>query len=365
MNVMDTADTEAAQARALLADGLDSFMAQHPGPARIRRVRESGSGIDPAFWKAAAEAGWFGLRVPEPLGGSGLGLAELAVMMHALGRNLAPEPVAACVVLAGGVLARCPATPLRDRLLTAMIAGGLRPAFAWQEAPDVHDPAAVVTMSREGRLTGCKQVVHGAAGADGFVVTAQDGLYWVAAAQSGLSLDAMVDGTYLGRLALHDAAAERLAEGDVAALVEIALDEARLAVAAELIGIMDYALTTILEYLRTRKQFGVAIGSFQVLQHRAVDLWIQYRLAKAVLNRAIAVFHGTPRDRVLAVSAAKARASDAALLIGRQGIQLHGGMGYTDACDIGLCLKRALTLSAFLGNAQQQRRRFASHKAAA
>ena len=95
---MDTADFEAAQARALLADGLDSFMAQHPGPARIRRVRESGSGIDPAFWKAAAEAGWFGLRVPEPLGGSGLGLAELAVMMHALGRNLAPEPVAAPTV---------------------------------------------------------------------------------------------------------------------------------------------------------------------------------------------------------------------------------------------------------------------------
>jgi len=127
-----------------------------------------------------------------------------------------------------------------------------------------------------------------------------------------------------------------------------------------LLGVMSRALELTLTYVGQREQFGRAIGSFQAIQHRLVDLFIQQELSRNTLARAVAVFDTThdPARRAAAVSAAKARASDAALLITRQAIQLHGGIGFTDECDIGLYMKRALVLAAWLGNAGVHRARF-------
>jgi alkylation response protein AidB-like acyl-CoA dehydrogenase len=225
----------------------------------------------------------------------------------------------------------------------------------------------VRTTVTAGRLSGRKCFVVPAATADGFLVTAGGAnglaLHWIPANAEGvsISLDASVDGGFVGTVTFDRAAATLLADGpDVSPIIDAALDEACLAAAAELVGVMSAALDMTLAYTRQRVQFGVAIGSFQALQHRLVDLWMQAQLSRAALRRAIAAFDAEPLARALAVTAAKARASDAALLIARQGIQLHGGMGYTDACDIGLCLKRAVMLSAFLGNGTVQRRRFAA-----
>jgi alkylation response protein AidB-like acyl-CoA dehydrogenase len=363
---------DSAETGRLLAESVAAFVASHPGPARIRALRGTRPGVDRAIWREAAEAGWLGLRLPETVGGAALGVAELAVLTEGLGRGLAPEPVVATVVLAGGVLARAPASPRRDALLAAMAAGELVPALAWQETANDCDPARLETVAVDARLSGRKCFVVAAGAADGFVVTARSAvgpaLFWLAADAPGLRLvlDETVDGGWSGTLDLDNAAAEPIAAGpDVVAWLEEALEEARLAAAAELLGVMSAALDITLDYVRQRRQFDAPIGSFQALQHRLVDMWIQRELCQASLRRAVATFDAGGRERALTVSAVKARCSDAGLLIGRQGIQLHGGMGYTDACDIGLCLKRAVVLAAFLGNATQQRRRFAALSAEA
>ncbi len=145
-------------------------------------------------------------------------------------------------------------------------------------------------------------------------------------------------------------------------IIDAVVDEARLLAAAELVGVMTQALETTLDYVKQREQFGQPIGKFQALQHRLVDLWIQTELARSSVIRGVQTFEATTDAavRTEAAGAAKARASDAAMLVTRQGIQLHGGIGYTDACDIGLFLKRALNLSSWLGNGSAQRRRLAA-----
>ena len=140
-----------------------------------------------------------------------------------------------------------------------------------------------------------------------------------------------------------------------------ALDAALVVGAAELLGIMDSVLEMTLTHLRTRKQFGVAIGSFQVLQHRAVDMWIQREITEAVVESAAGVLDGNSASddlRSATVSGAKARASQAALLLCNQSLQLHGAIGFADEYELGLYINRALTLAAFLGNAAQHRNRF-------
>ena len=358
---------DVAETRRLLGDSVAGFVAANPGPTRIRRLRGTRPGVDRTVWRAMAEAGWLGLRLPETRGGSGLGVGELATVLEGLGRGLAPEPVATALAPAVALLTRVPTSVACERLLESIVGGALLPSLAWQERANDDTARPEATRLEGGRLAGRKLFVAAASAADGFLVTAATlagpALCWVAAGAENLdvALDDAIDGGVTGTLVMSGTEAEVIAAGsDLAAAVELALDEARLGVAAELIGVMSAGLDITLAFVRQRVQFGQAIGSFQALQHRLVDLWMQRELANASLRRAVAAFDGEPRGRALAVAAAKARASDAALLIGRQGIQMHGGMGYTDACDIGLCLKRAVALSACLGNGTAQRRRYAA-----
>jgi alkylation response protein AidB-like acyl-CoA dehydrogenase len=140
-----------------------------------------------------------------------------------------------------------------------------------------------------------------------------------------------------------------------------AIDHTAAIASAELNGIMGRSLEITLDYLKTRVQFGKPIGSFQALQHRAVDLYIQQELSGAVLNDVIDVLDNEPdgKTRSAAASRAKARCTDAALLITRQSIQMHGAIGFTEDCDVGLYVKRAMTLAAWLGNGTAHRRRYA------
>jgi alkylation response protein AidB-like acyl-CoA dehydrogenase len=179
-------------------------------------------------------------------------------------------------------------------------------------------------------------------------------------------LETLADGRFSGRLELTDA---KLPEKHLLAPAEIAqsaldraVNEATVMASAELLGIMGRALDMTLDYLRTRVQFGRTIGSFQALQHRAVDLYVQQQLASAALGDAVSAIDEQPEDplTVAIVSRAKARCSDAAALITRQAIQMHGAIGFTEDSDVGLYVKRALTLSAWLGNSAYHRRRFAA-----
>jgi alkylation response protein AidB-like acyl-CoA dehydrogenase len=192
-------------------------------------------------------------------------------------------------------------------------------------------------------------------------------LGYVHANAAGVSreLEAIADGRHFGTVTLDDALVSRervLASGDAAqAALSRALDRAAAVASAELYGVMSRALEMSVDYMKTRVQFGKPIGSFQALQHRAVDLYIQQQLASAVLEQGLRDLDRDPEPaaRAAIASRSKARCSDAGLRIAREAIQIHGAIGFTDEYDAGLYLKRALVLAAWLGNATYHRRRYA------
>ncbi|MGE0417589.1 MAG: acyl-CoA dehydrogenase, partial [Acetobacteraceae bacterium] len=343
-----------------IRDAARRFVAQHSSLKRVRAQRWVEPGFDRAIWRAMADAGWFGVMVPEDDGGMGLGLPEAAAIAGELANALFPEPFVACAVL--------PSLLMRGHdLLPDLVAGETRAAVACQESANGIDPMVCATRVVPGdpaELTGEKAFVAGAAAADGFVVSASgaDGvsLWWVPADAPGLSVShaRLADGTFAGTLRLERVpvpASHRLGDG---AALAAALDIATILAGAELLAVARAAFEMTLEHLRTRRQFDRTIGSFQALQHRAVDCGAQLELARAVLDDAVAATD--PADRAALASRVKARCGDAAWLIAREGIQMFGAMGFTDELDLSLYVKRVMVLSASLGAAHTHRRRFAA-----
>jgi alkylation response protein AidB-like acyl-CoA dehydrogenase len=295
------------------------------------------------------EMGWVGLRAPEAEGGAGLGMAAFCALAEELGAALVPEPL---------IPAAFAAQLLRGPALAAQLAGERLVLPALEEKPQDWGGTAE-TRLRDGRLSGRKVFVPMAAGADAFLVSAREGLALVAAEASGVRLETQrtQDGGHFGTLLLENAPAE-----PVAGELGLALEDATLATAAYLLGLMDRVFAITLDYLKTRQQFGRVIGTYQVLQHRAVDLKIQLALTRASVESAAALCDDRAPSplRSAAVSRAKARASDAALYVTRQAIQLHGGIGYTDECDAGLFLRKAVVMASQFGAAALHRKRFAA-----
>jgi alkylation response protein AidB-like acyl-CoA dehydrogenase len=336
-----------AQNARLIRDSA-SFLVSSDRLRKIRTERYQTPGFDRADWQTFADLGWFSLRVPESRGGTGFGTLELCALAEQLGSGLVPAPVVPAIAAA-------PYAP--DDWLERIFGGQSVVLPAWQEERGVVGDAPY-TRLRDARLTGEKRYVPMAAGADAFLVTTSDGLVIVSSDAAGLSIstDLLQDGSHSATLRFVDTPALAL-PGEFAA----ACEEITLATAAYLLGTMRRVFEITTDYLKERQQFGKAIGSFQALQHRMVDLHIQIELTRAsVWSAANALDANVARDtRLLAVSRAKARASDAAMLVTRQAIQLHGAIGYTDEYDAGLYLRKALVLANFYGSAAQHRTRFA------
>lgn len=361
---------------ALLRDSVADFVKRGTDIARVRALRGSPQEYDREVWRQMGELGWLGIAVPETYGGMGLGLAEAAIVAEGLARALAPEPYTAAAVLAAGALAASDNEALKRELLPAIVSGGRVAALAWQERPGALDSSHIALRATpfEGgyRLSGTKRYVCGAAGADVYIVAAQadSGLVLACLERdsqgAALDLEPLADGRHFGTLHLDDAIVprERVAAAGEAAAAALAraLDHATAIASAELCGVMSRALDMSVDYMKMRVQFGRAIGSFQALQHRAVDLYIQQELASAVLDDSLRALDQdpAPRARSAIASRVKARCSDAGLRITREAIQIHGAIGFTDEYDAGLYLKRALVLAAWLGNAAQHRRRYAA-----
>lgn len=359
----------------LLRASVQAFNERSTGPARLRAVRANPPHLDRAVWREICDAGWAGVCVPESLGGVGLGPAEAALIALELGRGLAPEPFSACALLPTLAL-----VPLADaaavrELLSAMVEGRTVAGLAWQEAAGCYDSASpALQLQQIGstlRLEGPAKCLVPLAGAmDGFVVSASAQgttvLLWVAADAPGLRVETTrtVDGQSMGSIDLSGVELPPhavLARGTaVGAALTRAIDLARLMSAFELIGVLERALESTLTYTKQRVQFGRPIATYQALQHRMVDMWMQGQLARAAADSALqmACAHAAPEALTLAVSAAKARAASAALLVGKGAIHLHGAMGIADETDVGLCLKRSLVLSAWLGNAAWHRNHY-------
>lgn len=353
----------------LIQDSASAFIARDPELKQVRASRFVQPGFDRALWREVADAGWIGFLVPEEEGGVGLGFADLALVMIQLGKGLAPVPFVATAVLAARTLTRADDAALRAELLPRLIGGDWLPALAWQEARASLDPAARDVVCANGRLNGRKVFVPDAGGADAFIVSAAEAggtaLYLVDRDAPGLTLEfeQRVDGGFFAEIRFADTPiSQRLVAPERgAAVLAAALDEAHFAASAELLGVMTRALEITVDYLKQRVQFDKPIGSFQALQHKAVDLFIHSEISRSVVLQTAALFDGDAdgRRRAVAASQVKARCADAALRIGKDAIQLHGGIGYTDEANIGLYLKRAMVLGSWLGSASAHRARYA------
>ena len=346
----------------MLRESARTLFERAGGSGRSRKLRDAGGGWDAGMIREMAEAGIFGVTVPEENGGLGMGLAAGGVIAEEVGRVIAPEPVVVTVGLSLGLLRRlCPDHAMMEQL----VEGATVLAVAWQERGPNGGPAEPSCRYADGKLTGSKGWVAGAGGARGCLVVAEGDagpvLVLAEAGADGLSVEErrQADGSAMGELSFSGTPAGELASGGAvrAALAEAVNDATALA-AAELVGLSERAFEITLDYIKTREQFDKPIGSFQVIQHRAVDLNVMGEVAQSGVREALGLMdrETDPKARARLASRAKARAVTAAKKITRDAIQLHGAVGYTDEFEIALYLNRALVLSAWLGDDAYHRR---------
>jgi acyl-CoA dehydrogenase len=369
--------------QSILARTAAAFAAERLPLARVRKFRESADdlGYSREIWSEMARLGWTGIPFAEVDGGAGLGLAEVVLVTEALGRCLAPEPFVASVMLAGQTLAVAGNETQRDGTLKPLVAGEKIVALGLYERGARHDIHRVTTRAEKGRpgyyrLTGSKAQVWAGYKADALVISARtsgaqgdpDGitLFIVPADAPGLSLGRqhLVDSRNAALVDLRGVeVSESAVVGKVGAggeVLEAVVDRATVGLCGEMLGGMSEAFDRTLAYLKERTQFGVAIGTFQALKHRAARMFVEVQLARsAVMAAARAIDEGLPYGRAI-VSAAKARCSDAYVHVANEAVQMHGGIGMTDEHDIGFFMKHARTTEMAFGDAAFHRNRFAS-----
>lgn len=354
----------------LLRDSAGKFIERHAGPKAHRRVRETAAGFDAARLHEAAAAGWLGLVVPEAAGGLGLGATELAIVAEEAGRGLMTEPVAA-IAASARTIADGGNDALTEALLPKLIAGEtvIIPVLPEASGGSAGEPTFSASATSGGglRLSGAARFVPGAESAGGFIVAAaiRDGTVLVhlrrdGAAQAGGRRT--VDGGNWSGLKVDNleiAAADIVAGPNAgAATLETMRGYLLTGLAAEMLGIMEQALDLALGYLKTRVQFNRPIGSFQALQHRAVNDYMEVELTRSLLYQVCAAIdagRGTPAM----VAALKSRASEAVISVTKSAIQMHGAIGFTDEYDAGLYLRRAMALAVQHGDTGTHRKRFA------
>lgn len=346
----------------MLAQSLEKHVERHADAKSLRRLRGSHPGYGGAEVAELAEQGWLALALPEEVGGMGLGLAGGAVVAEGLARAYSADPFLGLYlgtrsyVLAGG-----------SDDLDALAEGRAGFALAWAETAAQWSDLTPETRFADGKLTGSKMAVVGLRHADKLLVSAIEGDDWVLAAldpaAAGVILHAgfRPDGSPVDRLEFVGCAAEVVAHGPIVqAALRRALDETSALVAAELMGHVDAMMALVLEHLKTRRQFGQTIGSFQALQHRAADMFVRQRLSRAVLETGLARLDQPLSEAAFGQQAARLRArlNDTAQFVMREAVQLFGAMGITDENDLSLHLKRCLSLIGWLGNSTAQRRYF-------
>jgi len=346
----------------LLRDSAAKFVAA-AGPKVARGFRGQDPSFAPTRLRQAGELGWLGILVPSSMNGLGLGLTELALVLEQAGRGLVCEPIGLAAISAAALgLGRTP-HPMLPQVMT----GAALVVPALEERAYGDDPLSprtrVVGKDATLRLTGQKTFVC-ADGADGFLVSAsgRDGpaLCYVARNAAGctLSTTPTADGRKLATLSLADAPGDLIAaHSSPRNAVDTLYNLALLALSSELLGAMEMAQEITLDYLRIRKQFGKLIGSFQALQHQAVNVYIRIEAARSLVYQVAANNDADRIDPAMA-AAVKAKVSEEAMVVTKACIQLHGAIGFTDEHDIGLYLKRAMLLSSLFGNAAAQRRRY-------
>jgi len=349
----------------MLKDAASDFLASRAPISHLRSLRDTGSedGFSRELWSEMVEMGWSAVLVPEAHGGLGWGHTALGVLLEQCGRTLTPSPLLGTALTAVAALNRGGTPAQCADLLPGIVAGDRLLALACDESP-AHCPDQATTEAEDlgngFRLHGCKTAVLDGQAADTFIVSAWTGrglsLFLVPASIRGLTVDAYP------LLDTHRAADLRLDRVEVGSdallgaidsgqeLLDHVLDVARVGAAAELLGIAEESFARTVDYLKERRQFGVPIGSFQALQHRAAQVYAEIELARSVVLRALHALDDDAPDRAELASLAKAKLSAVAHLAATEAIQMHGGIGMTDDFDIGFFLKRYRILETLYGD---------------
>lgn len=370
-------DFNFTEEQTMVRDGLSRLIRENYDDETRRKVIASESGWRPEIWAQLAELGILGMPFSEADGGFGGGAIDSLVVMEEFGKGLVVEPFVPTVVCAGGFFKHAGTDAQKEEHIGGIVSGERIYAFAYAEPRGRYDYADLETTAKKDGdgyvLNGHKAVVIGAPWATHLVVTARtsgdqrdrDGV-------SVFVLDKASDGvvtrdypTFDGRRASEvylenvSVPAEALIgeEGNGLPLIERVTDEAIAAQCAEACGAMQVANAMTLEYSKQRKQFGVPIGKFQVLQHRMADMFTEYEQSVSMTYLATLKLDEDERERKLAASAAKVRVGQAAHHIGRDAIQIHGGMGMTDELAIGHYFKRLTIFDSEFGNVDHHMKR--------
>jgi acyl-CoA dehydrogenase len=365
----------------LLAKTAADWVRDHSPVSRVRQLRDANDplGFSRGLWKQMAELGWVGIPFPEEHGGAGMGFADLAVVLEQLGRTLAPEPFLSTALLAGQALLLGGSDAQKRAWLPRVCAGEAVLALAQQEARSRFEPFRVATTAKPGgagfRIDGEKIQVLDAANADALVVVARSAgaerdaagitLLLVPKGTRGVSITPQTRIDHRSAALVRFDGAEVGAEavvggiGQGGPLLARVLDRATAGLCAEMLGGAEQIFADTVAYLKTRQQFGVPIGSFQALKHRAAKVFMELELARSAVMAAVRALDAADADFEKLVSLAKARCSDAYVLATNEAVQMYGGVGMTDEYDVGFYLKRARVAELTLGDAAWHRERWA------
>ena len=360
----------------MLKDAAKDFCTSNTPIIQLRKLRDekSETGFDTGTWQQMVELGWTGITIPEDFGGLGFGYMGMGVVLEECGRTLTASPLWATAVVGSSAILHGGTDAQKNELLPQIAAGELLLALALEETPH-HNPygaKTVATKSADGyTLTGSKTFVIDGHVANKLVVVARtagnagdrDGLTLVMvdrdAAGVSMTRTIMADSRNAANATFDGAQGELLGiEGKGADVLDKALDAGRILLAAEMLGSIQECYTRTIEYLKTREQFGVAIGSFQALKHRAAEMFCEIELSKSVVMEALSALDEDSEEVPELASLAKARLNDTYNLVSSEGVQMHGGIGMTDEYEIGFFMKRSRVSEHTFGGSAFHRDRY-------
>ena len=360
----------------MLKDSAKNFCADNAPITQLRRLRDEKDekGFDQDTWRQMVELGWAGITVPEDFGGLGFGYMGLGVVMEECGRTLTASPLFSTAVLGSSAIINGGTQEQKTQLLGQVVSGELLLALALEETPH-HNPygvSATVEQTDAGyKITGSKKFVLDGHIADKLVVAARssgksgdrEGLTILLVDREAVGVSVtrtiMADSRNAANIGFDGAEGVILGEeGKGADVLDKVLDTGRILLAAEMLGGIQECFERTIEYLKTREQFGVPIGSFQALKHRAAQMFCEVELSKSVVLEALSALDEDSDQVAELASLAKTRLNDTYNLVSSEGVQMHGGIGMTDEYEIGFFMKRSRVCEHTLGGSSFHRDRY-------
>ena len=360
----------------MLKDAAKDFCSNSTPITQVRKLRDDKdeNGFDKATWQQMVELGWAGITIPEEFGGLGFGFMGMGVVLEECGRTLTASPLYSTAVLGASAIIHGGSDEQKGDLLPQVAAGEMLLALAVEETPH-HNPYRAETKAEKSGngyiVTGDKKFVLDGHVADKLVVVARtsgnsgdrDGITLILVDGSADGVSAtrtiMADSRNAANVSFNGAAGVIIGEeGKGADVLDKVLDTGRILLSAEMLGGIQECFERTIEYLKTREQFGVPIGSFQALKHRAAEMFCEIELSKSVVLEALSALDEDSEEVAELASLAKARLNDTYNLVSSEGVQMHGGIGMTDEYEIGFFMKRSRICEHTFGNSAFHRDRY-------